>query len=118
MQLRWPDAEGPDEKVSRHIGCPATQGWTLQQLFLLYMIAGSMHTMIFALISAILAVAVAQQNIKDPTNDFCRRHRQQTCVIDSKLYIDGGMVYYGGSKDNNSIAEQSMLLAAVPTDLH
>jgi hypothetical protein len=29
VQLRWPDAEGPDEKVSRHTGCPATQGWTL-----------------------------------------------------------------------------------------
>jgi hypothetical protein len=29
VQLRWPDAEGPDGKVSHHTGCPATQGWTL-----------------------------------------------------------------------------------------
>jgi hypothetical protein len=29
MQLRWPEAEGPDRKASRHTGCPTTQGWTL-----------------------------------------------------------------------------------------
>lgn len=29
VQLRWHDAEGLDEIVSHHIGCPATQGWTL-----------------------------------------------------------------------------------------
>jgi hypothetical protein len=28
-QTRWHDAEGPEGKVSRHAGCPATQGWTL-----------------------------------------------------------------------------------------
>ncbi|KAJ4346649.1 uncharacterized protein N0V89_010580 [Didymosphaeria variabile] len=66
--------------------------------------------MIYALISAVLAVAAAQQNIKDPVDDFCRRHRQQTCVIDSKLYIDGGMVYYGGSKSNDSVPEQNTWL--------
>ena len=59
------------------------------------------------LFSVLLAVAVAQQNIKDPIDDFCRRHKQQTCMIDSKLYIDGGMVYYGGEKNNDSKAEQS-----------
>ena len=63
-----------------------------------------MHIATFA---GLMALAVAQQNIKDPINDFCRRHKQQTCVIDSKLYIDGGMVYYGGAKSNNSVAEQS-----------
>lgn len=61
-----------------------------------------------AILTALVAVAAAQQNIKDPVNDFCRRHKQQTCVIDSKLYIDGGMVYYGGDKSNDSVAEQSM----------
>lgn len=58
-------------------------------------------------LSAILAVAAAQQNVGDPINDFCRRHHHQTCIIDSKLYIDGGKVYYGGSVDNGSVAEQS-----------
>lgn len=61
-----------------------------------------------AILAALIAVAVAQQNTKDPIDDFCRRHKQQTCVIDSKLYIDGGMVYYGGDKSNDSVAEQSM----------
>ena len=26
VQSRWPNAEGPDETVSRYTGCPATQG--------------------------------------------------------------------------------------------
>ncbi|KAF1969795.1 hypothetical protein BU23DRAFT_403088, partial [Bimuria novae-zelandiae CBS 107.79] len=59
----------------------------------------AMYSMLFA---ALLALASAQQNIKDPIADFCRRHKQQTCMIDSKLYIDGGMVYYGGDKNNAS----------------
>ena len=29
---------------------------------------------------------------KDPLIDFCRRFGHQTCVIDTKLYIDGGQV--------------------------
>lgn len=63
--------------------------------------------MLLVLLSAILAVTAAQQNLADPIADFCRRHQHQTCIIDSKLYIDGGMVYYGGSVDNNTVAEQS-----------
>lgn len=56
---------------------------------------------------AILAVTVAQTNVGDPINDFCRRHLHQTCIVDNKLYIDGGKIYYGGSVINGSIAEQS-----------
>ena len=63
-------------------------------------------TMRFLLPTAILAVVAAQQN-GDPINDFCRRHQHQTCIIDSKLYIDGGKIYYGGSVDNGSVAQQS-----------
>lgn len=66
---------------------------------------GITHALLNALLT--VALALAQQNLKDPIADFCRRHRHQTCVIDGKLYIDGGMVYYGGSKDNDSVAEQS-----------
>jgi hypothetical protein len=57
--------------------------------------------------SALLAVVVAQTNVGDPVNDFCRRHLHQTCIVDNKLYIDGGKIYYGGSVDNGSVAEQS-----------
>lgn len=60
----------------------------------------------YLLSSAILAVTVAQQN-RDPINDFCRRHLHQTCIVDNKLYIDGGKIYYGGSVENGSVAEQS-----------
>ncbi|KAF1364389.1 hypothetical protein EJ07DRAFT_99341 [Lizonia empirigonia] len=64
----------------------------------------------YLLASAILAVTAAQQNVGDPIKDFCRRHLHQTCIIDSKLYIDGGKVYYGGYVDNSSVAEQNTRL--------
>ncbi|KAF1931004.1 uncharacterized protein M421DRAFT_57308 [Didymella exigua CBS 183.55] len=64
----------------------------------------------YLLSSAILAVAAAQTNERDPINDFCRRHLHQTCVVDNKLYIDGGKIYYGGSVDNESVAEQNTRL--------
>ena len=35
-------------------------------------------------------------------------------MIDSKLYIDGGMVYYGGDKNNDSVAE----LSKIPQKMH
>jgi hypothetical protein len=60
---------------------------------------------LFAIITA-ATLAAAQL---DPIRDFCRRHLHQTCVIDSKLYIDGGKVYYGGSVGNDSVARQSKL---------
>lgn len=50
------------------------------------------------------ALVYAQQ---DPIQDFCRRHKHQTCVIDNILYIDGGQVYYGASVENGSIPQQS-----------
>ncbi|KAF1846853.1 uncharacterized protein K460DRAFT_425442 [Cucurbitaria berberidis CBS 394.84] len=49
----------------------------------------------FLIIGTVLASAIAQEHIQDPIKDFCRRHQHQTCIIDSKLYIDGGLVYYG-----------------------
>lgn len=38
----------------------------------------------------------------DPINDFCRRFGHQTAVIDSRLYIAGGYVDYGGSVSPSS----------------
>ncbi|KAJ4293397.1 hypothetical protein N0V90_008680 [Kalmusia sp. IMI 367209] len=66
--------------------------------------------MLSIIFSTILAVAAAESNIKDPINNFCRRHKHQTCTIDSKLYIDGGLVYYGGGVNNDSVAEQNTWL--------
>jgi hypothetical protein len=60
---------------------------------------------LFLLIAA-ATLAAAQL---DPVQDFCRRHQHQTCVIDSKLYIDGGKVYHGGSVENDTVARQSKL---------
>ncbi|CAE7194317.1 hypothetical protein PTNB73_08640 [Pyrenophora teres f. teres] len=50
------------------------------------------HLLIF---SAFCGLVIADQIIHDPIKDFCRRHQHQTCVIDSKVYVDGGLVYYG-----------------------
>ncbi|KAK5122577.1 hypothetical protein LTR85_003840 [Meristemomyces frigidus] len=41
-----------------------------------------------------------QQQVFDPLNDFCRRFAHQTTVIGNKLYIDGGLVDYGGDVYN------------------
>jgi hypothetical protein len=46
------------------------------------------------LFCANLVFVFAQTTSKDPNKDFCRRYLHQTCVVDSKLYIDGGLVYY------------------------
>lgn len=62
---------------------------------------------ILAILCFILLSAVAQQNSKDPIANFCRRYKHQTCIIDSKLYIDGGLVYYGTSVTNESQPESS-----------
>lgn len=59
------------------------------------------------LIGALLGLAIAQQAIQDPVTAFCRRHQHQTCVIDSKLYVDGGEVYYGPAVDSNSRPQMS-----------
>lgn len=63
---------------------------------------------ILAILCFFLLSAVAQQNSKDPIANFCRRYKHQTCIIDSKLYIDGGLVYYGTSVTNESLPESSM----------
>jgi hypothetical protein len=59
------------------------------------------------LASALFAHVIAQQLIANPINDFCRRHQHQTCVIDNKLYVDGGLIYYGAdaSRDNPQPSE-------------
>jgi hypothetical protein len=66
-----------------------------------------------ATFSGILAVATAQQNLHDPVKDFCRRYQHQTCVIDSKLYIDGGLVNYGGGVTSQTVTEKSRLTGTV-----
>jgi hypothetical protein len=63
--------------------------------------------MIVILLIALIASAAGQQNIQDPISDFCRRHKHQTCVVDSKLYIDGGLVHYGSSVPPDDVPERS-----------
>jgi hypothetical protein len=70
-------------------------------------------SMRLATFSGILAVATALQNLPDPVKDFCRRHQHQTCVIDSKLYIDGGLVNYGGGVTSQTVTEKSRLTRTV-----
>ncbi|KAH7381375.1 hypothetical protein DE146DRAFT_729175 [Phaeosphaeria sp. MPI-PUGE-AT-0046c] len=60
------------------------------------------------LLGVIVAITTADRIVKDPIKDFCRRHLHQTCIVDSKLYIDGGMVYY--SDDVNSWDNKTTLM--------
>lgn len=49
----------------------------------------------------VLQLASAQ--ILSPITNFCRRFAHQTTVIDNVLYIDGGLVDYGGSIDSSTV---------------
>jgi hypothetical protein len=62
VQWRWPDAEGPDEKVSRHIGCPATPGGTSVTLW------GTLST--YSLDHLICLVQLGRERMLRPTHRF------------------------------------------------
>lgn len=59
-----------------------------------------------------LLVELTVQQQPDPLQDFCRRFSQQTCVIDRKLYIDGGFVNYNPLDENTSNYTNTRLLYA------
>jgi hypothetical protein len=73
----------------------------------IFIMPSPVYRMFLVLIGALLGLATAQQAIQDPVTAFCRRHQHQTCVIDSKLYVDGGEVYYGSAVDSNSRPQMS-----------
>ena len=51
---------------------------------------------------AFALVGTWAQDVKDPINDFCRRFGHQTAIIDSHLYIDGGLVNWNPISQNPS----------------
>jgi hypothetical protein len=64
-------------------------------------------TLRLAIVSVVWVPGTAEPVSHDPIKDFCRRHQHQTCVIDSKLYIDGGLAYYGPGVYGDSQPETS-----------
>lgn len=64
--------------------------------------------LMLALVGALLVAETTQQSGKDPTQDVCRRYKHLTCVADSKLFLYGGLAYYG-SVMNDSTLETSKL---------
>ncbi|ORY17168.1 hypothetical protein BCR34DRAFT_62488 [Clohesyomyces aquaticus] len=46
------------------------------------------------------AIGVRSQQSKDPLKDFCRKFGHQTAIVDSKLYIDGGLVNWSPLDQN------------------
>ncbi|KAJ8109048.1 hypothetical protein OPT61_g7738 [Boeremia exigua] len=66
--------------------------------------------MLLVLVAGFFFLAGAQKNSQDPITDFCRRYQHQTCIIDDKLYIDGGLVYYGPSVIKESRPERNTWL--------
>jgi hypothetical protein len=66
------------------------------------------EAMRFILFGAVCTLATAQQVLRDPIKNFCRRHQHQSCIIDSKLYIDGGLEYFGAGVESGSKPERSI----------
>lgn len=62
----------------------------------------SVNMLFMCILLPFLTLVASQQNIQDPVASFCRSHQHQTCVIDSKMYVDGGEVYYGGEVESSS----------------
>ena len=60
-----------------------------------------MRTSILCLASVSLIELSLQQTNGDPNDDYCRRWGHQTCVLDDKLYIDGGYIASGGNLVKN-----------------
>ncbi|OSS43714.1 hypothetical protein B5807_11474 [Epicoccum nigrum] len=63
-----------------------------------------------ALVSALLVAKTIQQSGRDPTQDVCRRHKHLTCVVDSKLYLYGGIAYYGSGMNVSTLQTNTYLL--------
>lgn len=59
------------------------------------------------LVSYYGCLSVSQQ---DPLTDYCRRFAHQTTIIDNKLYIDGGLVDYGGYVLNDTVNSTNTFL--------
>ena len=58
---------------------------------------------LLTLVSALLVTRTIQQSGKDPTQDVCRRHQHLTCIVDSKLYVYGGLAYYGSGMNVSTL---------------
>lgn len=56
-----------------------------------------------SLVTFLLIGYASSSELLDPLRNFCRRFAHQTTVVDNKLYIDGGLVDYGGSIDSSTV---------------
>ena len=66
-----------------------------------------LHTVVILLLFAF----VSAQGSRDVLKDVCFRYGHQTAVIDRKLYIDGGLLYWGSTPPPaSSTPEQSTSL--------
>ncbi|KAL3305899.1 cell wall anchored protein [Colletotrichum asianum] len=66
----------------------------------------SKTSLLCASVLLLLAPAIAQQ---DPVNNFCRRFGHQTAVVDSKLYIDGGLINWNINENPSNYSNPWLL---------
>ncbi|KAF1933018.1 uncharacterized protein M421DRAFT_98183 [Didymella exigua CBS 183.55] len=66
--------------------------------------------LLLSILGSLVVLVIAQESIQNPLESFCRRYQHQTCVIDSKLYVDGGLAYYGKSVAASSHPERNTWL--------
>lgn len=64
----------------------------------------SKMSMLCASVLLLVAPAIGQQ---DPVNNFCRRFGHQTAVVDSKLYIDGGLINWNINENPSNYSSTS-----------
>ncbi|KAK0816978.1 hypothetical protein LTR91_008120 [Friedmanniomyces endolithicus] len=80
------------------------------------MLSPAYATTVRLLIASLLLHGAAGQEIQDQINNFCRRFAHQTTVIGNRLYIDGGLLDYGGSISASTVNYTNTLLSYLDLD--
>ncbi|KAK1816181.1 hypothetical protein LTR12_009430 [Friedmanniomyces endolithicus] len=80
------------------------------------MLSPAYATTVRLLLASLLLHGAAGQEIQDQINNFCRRFAHQTTVIGNRLYIDGGLLDYGGSISASTVNYTNTLLSYLDLD--
>ncbi|KAK5143547.1 hypothetical protein LTR32_004350 [Rachicladosporium monterosium] len=80
------------------------------------MLSPAYATTVRLLLASLLLHGAAGQEIQDQINNFCRRFAHQTTVIGNRLYVDGGLLDYGGSISAGTVNYTNTLLSYLDLD--
>jgi len=80
------------------------------------MLSPAYATTVRLLLASLLLHGAAGQEIQDQINNFCRRFAHQTTVIGNRLYVDGGLLDYGGSISASTVNYTNTFLSYLDLD--